>query len=150
MADLEQLRQRLEEIPFSHLIGLRVVAADEESLTMELPSSPRILNHVGTTHAAAQFALGEGVVGAMALVAFPDLIARGAAPVLAEASVAYKRPAAGALRARGVLPRAAQDRVRAEFLAHGRARYEAPVDLTNADGLVTTTLTVAMVLLVPR
>ena len=150
MVDLDQLRQRLEAIPFSRTIGLRFVAADEESLTAELPSSPGILNHVGTTHAAAQFALGEGVVGAMALVAFPDLLARGAAPVLAEATVAYKRPAAGTLRARGVLPRSDQERVRAEFLASGKARYEAPVELTNADGIVTTTLTVAMVLLVPR
>ena len=150
MTDVDQLRQRLEAVPFARLIGLRFVAADEESLTMELPSSPGILNHVGTTHAAAQFALGEGVMGAMALVAFPDLVAKGAAPVLAEASVSYKRPASGTLRARGVLPRAEQERVRAEFLATGRARYDGPVELTNADGIVTTTLQVAMVLLVPR
>lgn len=150
MLDLDQLRERLESIPFAHLIGLRLVAADGESLTMELPSSLGILNHVGTTHAAAQFALGEGVMGAMSLVAFPDLIANGAAPVLAEASVAYKRPAAGTLRARGILPLAEQERVRAEFLATGRARYEGPVELTNTEGVVTTTLQVAMVLLVPR
>ena len=150
MVDLDQLRQRVEAIPFSRLIGLRIVAADAESITGELPSSPGILNHVGTTHAAAQFALGEGMIGAMSLIAFPDLIARGAAPVLAEATVAYKRPAAGTLRARGVLPLAEQERVRAEFLATGKARYEAPVEVTNADGVTTTTLHVAMVLLVPR
>lgn len=150
MTDLDQLRQRLEAVPFTRLIGLRFVAADSESLTMELPSSPGILNHVGTTHAAAQFALGEGVMGAMALVAFPDLIASGAAPVLAEASVAYKRPVAGTLRARGMLSLAEQERVRAEFLATGRARYEGSVELTNAEGIVTTTLRVAMILLVPR
>lgn len=150
MVDVETLRRRVESIPFSKLIGLRLVAADAESVTAELPSSPEIFNHVGTTHAAAQFALGEGVVGMMALVAFPDLVERGAAPVLAEATVAYKRPASGTLRARGVLSLAEQERVRAEFLANSKARYEAPVEVTTADGLVTTTLQVAMVLLVPR
>jgi acyl-coenzyme A thioesterase PaaI-like protein len=150
VGDIADLRQRLLAVPFSRLMGMRVVEADAESVTAELPSSPEILNHVGTTHAAAQFGLGEGAVGALALMAFPDLLAAGAVPLLAEATVAYRRPASGTLRARAVLSVAEQQRIRAEFAANGKARYTVPVDLVDQSGTVATTLQVTFAIIIPR
>ena len=150
MVDVVAVRERIAAVPFGRVIGLRVVDADEVSVTAELPSAPEILNHVGTTHAAAQFGLGEGVVGALALAVFPDLLAAGAVPLLAEATVAYQRPARGALRARAYIAHAEQERVRAEFGAAGKARYTVPVELTDQAGTVTTTLQVTFVLISPR
>ena len=43
-------------IPFNRFLGLR---AGEASLT--LPSGPDYLNHLGTVHAAAQYALDVGL-----------------------------------------------------------------------------------------
>jgi|SRR5579863_7495384 len=150
MVDVVAVRERIAAVPFGRVMGLRVVDADEESVTAELPSAPDMLNHVGTTHAAAQFGLGEGVVGALALAVFPDLLAAGAVPLLAEATVAYQRPARGTLRARVTLPYAEQARVRAEFAANTKARYTVPVELADQAGIVTTTLHVTFVLIIPR
>ncbi len=151
MADLEAVhRQMLDAVPFNRVLGVRVVAVEAESVEVELPARPELLNHVGTMHAAAQFGLGESASGAMSVAAFGDLLAGGAVPLLAEARITYHRPASGTLRARATLARDEQQRIRADFAAAGKARYEMPVQLTDAGGTVTTTLQVNWVLLRPR
>jgi uncharacterized protein (TIGR00369 family) len=151
MADLEAVRRQIQEVvPFNRVLGVRVVAVEAESAEVELAATPERLNHVGTMHAAAQFGLGESASGALSVAAFADLLASGAIPLLAEARIVYHRPASGTLRARATLPRAEQERVRADFAATGKARYELPVQITDAAGTVTTTLQANWVVLRPR
>jgi len=151
MADLEAVRQQmLDAVPFVRLLGLQIIDMTADSVEAELPVRPDLLNHVGTMHAAAQFGLGENTSGAMAFVAFADLMAGGAIPLVTEAKITYHRPASGTLRARATLALDEQQRVRADYAAAGKTRYELPVQLTDANGIVTTTLQVSWVLLRPR
>ena len=58
-------------IPFNQFIGLRKVAAAAGELALD--AAPQYLNHIGTVHAAAQFALAEACCGEYLLSRFADL-----------------------------------------------------------------------------
>lgn len=56
-----------------------------------MPFEPQNLNHVGTSHAAAQFALAELATGSFLQDTFPDLKAE-VVGVVRKASVRYRNP----------------------------------------------------------
>lgn len=150
-ATVARVRQYLVDgVPFNHMVGLRVVAADDASVEMELAERPDLLNHVGTMHAAAQFGLGEASAGALIVAALGDLVAAGAIPLLAEATIAYRKPAGGTLRAHASLDGATRERVHAEFTAAGKARVAVAIRLTDAGGAETTTLETSWALIQRR
>src|SRR4051794_23587239 len=80
-------------LPFNALIG---VAADGDALTLR--ESETIHNHVGTVHAGALFTLGEAASG-VAIARQVLSVLGGAMPVTKTASIAYRRPARGRIRA---------------------------------------------------
>lgn len=151
MLDVETVRQMvMDAVPFNRVLGVRVEAVGPERVTLILPESPERLNHVGTTHAAAQFGLGEATAGTMTLLAFNDLQRQGYAPVVTDATVSYRRPARGELHGEATLSAEEQARVRSEIAAGGRPRFRIDVRLSDQQGNTTTELRFEWTLLVPR
>jgi acyl-coenzyme A thioesterase PaaI-like protein len=151
MADLESVRAIMTQaVPFNRVLELQFVAVEPERAEVVLPEAPERLNHVGTIHAAAQFGLGEAASGAMVMGAFADLQGEGYIPLAASAQIAYRKPSKGDLRAVATLSTAEQARVRADLETNGKARFGIPVELSDAQGVVTTVITVEWALLKPR
>ena len=139
-----------ETVPFNAHMGPVVESVTPERSTVILPESPERLNHVGTTHAVAQFGLGEVTSGALTAAAFWDLQHQGYAPVVTSASVTYHKPARGQLRGEAELSADEQARIRSEIAAGGRPRFTIDVRLFDQQGTLTTELHFEWVLLAPR
>ena len=151
MLDLEMIRQMItERVPFVRALDVRIEQVEADRAVARMPFAVERTNHVGTVHAAALFGLGETVSGVLALAAFADLQQAGYLPVVASASITYRRPATGDLRAEATLSPDEQARVRAEIASEGKARYNAQVTITNADGEVVTEMLVDGALIIPR
>ncbi|HEX3272870.1 MAG TPA: YiiD C-terminal domain-containing protein [Ktedonobacterales bacterium] len=151
MADLETVSAIMTQaVPFNRVLGLQFVAVEPERAEVVMPEAPERLNHVGTIHAAAQFGLGEAASGAMVMAAFADLQGEGYIPLAASAQIAYRKPSKGDLRGVATLTTDEQARVRAEVEANGKARFSIPVQLLDAQGVVTTEITVEWALIKPR
>ena len=148
--DVESINRLLDEaVPFSRMVGARVTAVGTEEAEALLLAAPERLNHVSTVHAVAQFGLGEVAAGALILAAFAEYQAQGYVPVLADATIQYRKPSSGDLRAVATLPAGEQEHIRAELHQTARARFTLPVQLMNSEGAVTTELEVTWVLLQP-
>lgn len=151
MLDAASVNQLLNDtVPFNRALGVQVESVAPERVTVVLPEAHERLNHVGTTHAVAQFGLGEVTSGTMTLIAFTDLQQQGYAPVVTDASVKYYKPARGLLRGEATFSAAEQERIRSEILSGGRPRFTIDVRLTDAQGTLTTALRFEWTLLAPR
>lgn len=151
MLDAAAINQILAEtVPFNAHMGPVVESVSPERAVVILPESPERLNHVGTTHAVAQFGLGEVTSGAMTLVAFWDLQHQGYMPIVTNASVAYLKPARGQLRGEATLSADEQARIRNEIAAGGRPRFAIDVRLFDTQETLTTELRFEWMLLAPR
>jgi acyl-coenzyme A thioesterase PaaI-like protein len=151
MADLEMVRTLMTQaVPFNRVLDLQFVAVEPELAEVVLAEAPERLNHVGTIHAAAQFGLGEAASGAMVMGAFADLQGQGYVQLAASAQIAYRKPSKGDLRGVATLSTAEQARVRADVETNGKARFSVPVQLLDAQGVVTTEITVEWALIKPR
>lgn len=150
MIDVAGMNRLLDEaVPFSRAVGARVVLIEPERAEALLPASPDRLNHVGTVHAVALFGVGEVAAGALILRAFGALQAQGYAPVVAETTIRYKRPASGDLRSIAELPLAEQERIRHQMEIDGKARFTIPVRIVDRQGTVVTELEVSWALIKP-
>jgi acyl-coenzyme A thioesterase PaaI-like protein len=118
-------------IPFNRFLGLR---AGETALT--LPADPKYLNHLGTVHAGAQFALAEAASGQWLLDRCGEAAARYAA-VVRHADVKFRRPAAGELTTRASAAPGEAERFLETVARRGRATIEVRVQVLGADGSTT-------------
>lgn len=86
-------------IPFGTHVGTVITEIGPERAIVEIPAGGPVTNHMGTVHAGALFTAAD-IAGAAAFVgaAAPGLY-RVKRLVLRGATVAYKRPAAGRIRA---------------------------------------------------
>jgi acyl-coenzyme A thioesterase PaaI-like protein len=149
--DLETLNQVMTQgVPFNRVLGVRVVALGPARAEVAIPEAPERLNHVGTTHAAVEFALGEAASGAMVVSAFVDAQAQGYVPLAAGARIAYLKPARGDLRGIAVLAEDAQRQVRADLESNGKARFSVPVEIRDAVGTLVAEMVVEWALVKPR
>ena len=119
------------DIPFNRFLGLLA-----EGSVLALPADSKYLNHLGTVHAGAQFALAEAASGQWLLDKFGDRAADYPA-VVRRAEVKYRRPAAGELTARADVPADEEERFRETLDRRGRAAIEVHVQILGADGGVT-------------
>lgn len=151
MLDLEMVQRTItERVPFARELDVRVEQVEAGRVVASMPFAVKRTNHIGTVHAAAQFGLGETVSGALAFAAFADLQQAGYLPVVATASITYRRPAVGDLRAEATLAPEEQARARAEIASEGKARYNVQVTITNAGGETVTEMLVDGALIIPR
>ena len=154
--DVEALNQVMTQgVPFNRVLGLRVVAAERERAEVVIaevviPEAPERLNHVGTTHAAVEFALGEATSGAMVIAAFGDLQGRGYIPLVASPRISYLKPAQGELRGLATLAEDTQQGVRAELESNGKARFSVAVEIRDANSTLVAEMDVEWALVKPR
>lgn len=87
------------DLAFSQALGMTAAPAGAPHL-LEMPLTPLVANHVGTMHAAAQFALAEAASAACLQRDFPELDGKVFA-VVRGVQVKYRHPARGPLRAFG-------------------------------------------------
>lgn len=121
-------------LPFNVRIGLLA----EEDGHLALPDDPTLTNHVGTVHAGALFTLGEAASG----VAIAEAVAAlGAMPIAKNATIAYRRPAKGRIRARGKIIEDLEA-IRTRLQAEGKTAFDVAVSVTDADGTEVAQMTV--------
>lgn len=117
-------------IPFNRHLGLE--RSGKPGCLFSLPAKPCYTNHLGTVHAGALLALAEASSGEFMAREFGDLAA-GVVPVVRRVEAKFRRPARGAVHARGRV----EEPVRKAFLnslaEKGRATIEVHVDLIDDD-----------------
>ena len=139
-----------DRVPFAKALGVEFDEIGPERAVVSMSYARERTNHVATVHAAAEFGLGESAAGTLVFMAFQDLAAEGYVAVVAGASIAYKRPAPGNLRAEATLSKEEQARVRADVASAGKARVTLPVTITNADGVVACEMRTEWAIIKPR
>ena len=122
-----------ENVPFARHAGVEIDKVDKGRASAHLPFRPEGLNHIGTQHAAALFALGETASGAAMAGTFASMLLE-IRPVAAEASIRYFGLARGQVTAEARVeaePDALLEAVRAE----GKVRFPIVVSLKGEDGI---------------
>jgi len=85
------------DLVLNRFIGIRAAPAGAAHV-LEMPVAETVLNHLGTVHAAAQFALAEAASAELLLRMFATLSGNAVA-VVRSAAVKYRKPATSLLRA---------------------------------------------------
>lgn len=122
-----------QNVPFARHAGVEIDTVDKGRASARLPFRPEGLNHIGTQHAAALFALGETASGAAMAGTFAPMLLE-VRPVAAEASIRYFGLAKGQVTADARVeaePDALLEAVRTE----GKVRFPIVVSLKGEDGV---------------
>ncbi|GAA0737285.1 DUF4442 domain-containing protein [Dactylosporangium roseum] len=131
-------------VPFARTVGIEIVDVIIDGggirAVATLPDEERLHNHVAGPHAGALFALGETASGAVVTAAFGPHLALGT-PLAVRADIAYKKLAVGPVRATATLGRGVGE-VLAELGNGVRPEFPVAVEITRADGAVTTEMTI--------
>jgi acyl-coenzyme A thioesterase PaaI-like protein len=131
-------------VPFARTLGIEItdlrLDGDVVCAVATLPDEERLHNHVAGPHAGALFALGETASGAVVMAAFGPHLGLGT-PLAVRADIAYAKLARGPVRATATLGRPVQEVVD-ELTAGGRPEFPVSIEITRADGAVTTAMTV--------
>lgn len=120
------------ELPFSQAIGLRPAPAGASHL-LELPHSEVTKNHVGTMHAAAQFALAEAASALCLQREFPTLADQVFA-VVRGSSLKYRRAATSTLYAYARPDDFTREHLVADLATRTRTAATVLVELKDAEG----------------
>ncbi len=112
------------KIPFNEFIGL--AASDKPGYLLMLAGEPEYLNHVGTVHASAMFALAEATSGSFLSFEFRDL--DGIMAVVRKVETRYRKPASGSIYSKAALS-GLKDETMTEFKDKGRSIINVAVTL---------------------
>lgn len=126
---------KVTDIALSQQLGIRAAPAGAAHL-LEMPLTPLLQNHLGTMHAAAQFALAEAASAECLQRHFGALAGRVFA-VVRGVEVKYRKPATGDLLAWGAPDGPTRDGVLAELAERGRATAVILIDLKDRAGTLT-------------
>jgi acyl-coenzyme A thioesterase PaaI-like protein len=121
------------QLPFNRLIGLEP-AAEDGGLLVSLPGGPQYTNHLGTVHASALLAVAEAGSGAFLIRHLGS--GEGYVPVVRRVEAKFRKPAAGRVSARAVVPPGEVARWAAELAARGRVSAAVPVEVVDSAGVV--------------
>jgi acyl-coenzyme A thioesterase PaaI-like protein len=123
------------DLALNKALGIHVGPSGDSPI-LEMPESPLLLNHIGTVHASAQFALAEACSGQFLLHHLKDRHGQIFA-VLRTSDVKFRKPAHGALRASARFADGTADSLAAELSSRGRALASVLVEVADALGVVT-------------
>lgn len=124
----------VSQLPFNRLAGL--APADGTSYLLQLPESPGTLNHLGTVHASAQFALAEAASGQFLVNEFPQLDGRALA-VVRTFSGKFRGAGRGILRAAATIAGEARANFAGDLERRGRGSVAVDVEVHDANGATT-------------
>ena len=133
-------KQLNQTVPFAKHAGVEIEKIEKGRAVARLPFRPEGLNHIGTQHAAALFALGETASGAAMAGAFAPMLLE-IRPVAAEAAIRFLAVAKGPVRAEATVKGNADDHVSA-VRTDGKAVFQVAVKLTGEDGTEVAEMTV--------
>ncbi len=125
---------RVTDLALNRTLGLRAAPAGSGAV-LEMPESGLLLNHLGSIHAAALFALAEASSAAFLLDQVPEL-ASGTFAALRSSETKFRRPARGCLRSVAKFADGDASSLAAELTARGRALGSILVELVDAEGVV--------------
>ena len=125
------------DLALNRTLGMQLACPGENHL-LAMPESPLLLNHLGTIHASAQFALAEACSGEFLLRQLNADKARTLA-VLRTSEVKFRKPAQGALRAFARFTEGNGESLSAELKTRGRALAGVVVEIRDASGVITMT-----------
>lgn len=120
----------LAAIPYLEPHGLEVTEQMDDHITVKMPFSKALTNHVGSLHASALFTVAETAAGLHAMSVIPG---NRAIPLLRGATLNYTRRASGDLTATARVKGDESSRVLADFDAHDRADVDIEVDVVDAE-----------------
>ncbi|MBI2496638.1 MAG: DUF4442 domain-containing protein [Opitutae bacterium] len=120
------------DLAFNQLLGIRVAPAGAAHL-LEMPFTPRLHNHLGTMHAAAQFALAEAASAECLQRHFGAQAGRVFA-VVRGVEVKYRQPARDDLLAFGAPDESTRTGLLDGLAARGRATAVILIDLKDRAG----------------
>ncbi len=120
------------QIPFAKYIGIE----RKEEGTLQLESSPVVLNHIETIHASAQFALAETQSGLYLQIAFPELADK-VVGLLRGATVKYKNPAYTSIYAKASMDDALKEKFLTTLHKKNRASITVTVEVCDSEDVLT-------------
>jgi len=125
-----------EYFPLYRHIGLVVETARDGWYRCSLPFEPKNTNHIGTIHAALQWAAAE-VLGGLVVFASFELSEFGQVyAAVCGATVEFMRPARTSITAEAFLEPKENERIRQEVLAGREARFSLDVGVHSTSGEV--------------
>jgi len=123
------------DLAINKTLGMQLAPAGNTHI-LEMPESSLLLNHVGTIHASAQFALAEASSGEFLLRHLGEAQSQVFA-VLRTSDVKFRKPAHGALHASARFADGVADTLSTELASRGRALASVLVEVADAHGVVT-------------
>lgn len=125
------------DLAFNRALGIIDAPAGAEHL-LELPGTPLVLNHIGTVHAAAQFALAEAASAECLRRGFSHLLPKdGVLAVVRGVSVKYRRPGTGDLLAYAAPDDATREHLANDLATRTRMTAAILVELKDRAGQLT-------------
>lgn len=121
-----------EQIAFVRRCGLKAEVLERGHVTLRMPLAGNE-NHVGSMYAGALFTLAELPGGVLALTSFDS---QRFYPIVKEASLRYRRPAASDVRVSARLDEDEQQRIAAEAARDSKAEYTLALQLCDLQGEV--------------
>lgn len=122
---------KVTEIPFVKLIGI-----EQEKNNLSLRFDFKILNHIKTIHASAQFTLAETQSGLFLQELFPDLENKVIA-VLRDSQIKFKKPAVEMITAYSKVSEDIIIKFKEQFTKKNRGTIQIEVDIKDINGLLT-------------
>jgi acyl-coenzyme A thioesterase PaaI-like protein len=123
------------DLALNRLLGM-IPAPGGAPHLLELPFTPPLRNHVGTMHAAAQFALAEAASAECLQRHFGEAAGEVFA-VVRGVEMKYRKPATGDLLAFGMPDENTRDHLVAELIARGRFAPVILIELKDRSGTLT-------------
>lgn len=122
------------DLAINKVMGMRFAAPGDNHI-LEMPESPLLLNHLGSIHAGAQFALAEACSGAFLqrhLDGQNQILA-----VLRTSDVKFRNPAHGCLRASAQFGGKLAELLSSQLAARGRTLASVLVEVSDTQGVIT-------------
>jgi len=127
-------RMRVAELAFNRILGIVDAPAGAAHL-LEMPATPLLRNHLGTVHAAAQFALAEAASAECLQRHYGHLLPPEAGiAVVRGVTVKYRRPVDGDLLAFGRPDAATLAHLEHDLATRTRLTAAVEVELRDRDG----------------
>lgn len=122
---------KVTEIPFIKLLGIK-----QEDNTLSLNFNNKILNHVKTIHASAQFTLAETQSGLFLQELFPDL-EKEVIAVLRDSQIKFKKPALEKISAYAKVSDDVILKFQEQLKRKNRGTIQVEVEIKDINGLIT-------------
>jgi hypothetical protein len=119
-------------VPLVSHLGIK----EKDEKTLKLKCHNHVQNHIGTIHAAAQFALAETQSGHYLTSLFPQYKGK-FLPLLRSSTVKYKNPASSDIYAEAFSTKVDLEKFKSQFIKKGRASISVEVKVIDTNGIVT-------------